>query len=140
MKRSLLLYFLILASGLILLIRLFQLQIIKAGDYNPILGAEVKFVFDDPERGYVYDRNGKLLVANQLSYDVMIIPNEVIPLDTLEFCRLLKIDKEDFKKRFRRAEHYAPYLPYPFLKQLAKEDYAYSVSYTHLTLPTTERV
>ena len=88
MKRSLLLYFLILASGLILLIRLFQIQIIKAGDYNPILGAEVKFVFDDPERGYVYDRNGKLLVANQLSYDVMIIPNEVIPLDTLEFCRL----------------------------------------------------
>ena len=125
MKRSLLLYFLILASGLILLIRLFQIQIIKAGDYNPILGAEVKFVFDDPERGYVYDRNGKLLVANQLSYDVMIIPNEVVPLDTLEFCRLLKIDKEDFKKRFQRAEHYAPYLPYPFLKQLAKEDYAY---------------
>ena len=56
---------------------------------------------------------------------IMIIPNEVIPLDTLEFCRLLKIDKEDFKKRFQRAEHYAPYLPYPFLKQLSKEDYAY---------------
>ena len=27
--------------------------------------------------GYVYDRNRKLLVANQPSYDVMIIPREV---------------------------------------------------------------
>ena len=78
-----------------------------------------------PERGYVYDRNGKLLVANQLSYDVMVVPNEVKAMDTLEFCRLLKIDKEDFHKRFQRAVNYAPYLEFTFLKQLAKEDYAY---------------
>jgi cell division protein FtsI/penicillin-binding protein 2 len=25
------------------------------------------------ERGYIYDRNGKLLVANQASYDIMVI-------------------------------------------------------------------
>ncbi len=125
MKRSFLLYFLILSVGLIFLIRLFQLQVIRGDDYDPISHAEVKVEFDYPERGYIYDRNGKLLVANQLSYDVMVIPNEVKPLDTLEFCRLLKIDKEDFDKRFQRAVNYAPYLPFTFLKQLAKEDYAY---------------
>ena len=37
-----------------------------------------------------------LIIANQLSYDVMIQPNEVNPLDTLEFCALLKIDKVSF--------------------------------------------
>ena len=72
---------------------------IQGDNYDPISHAEVKVKFDYPERGYIYDRNGKLLVANQLSYDVMVVPNEVKPLDTLEFCRLLKITKEDFETR-----------------------------------------
>ena len=125
MKRSFLLYFLFLLVGLVFLVRLFQLQVIRGDDYNPVLNAEVKVEFDYPERGYIYDRNGKLLVANQLSYDVMVVPNEVKSLDTLEFCRLLKIDQKDFDKRFKRAVNYASYLPSVFLKQLAKEDFAY---------------
>ncbi|WP_439130319.1 penicillin-binding protein 2 [Polaribacter sp.] len=125
MQRSFLLYFLISAVGLIFIGRLFQLQIIKHESYDPIHNAAVKIVYDYPERGYVYDRNGKLLVANQLSYDVMVQPNQVKPLDTLEFCKLLKINKEDFLKRFKKAENYASYLPSVFLKQLAKEDFAF---------------
>jgi penicillin-binding protein 2 len=125
MKRSFLLYFLIAIVGIILIGRLFQLQIIRGSMNNPINSAAVKTEFDYPERGYVYDRNGKLLVANQLSYDVMIQPNQVQPLDTTEFCRLLKIDKESFLDRYQRAERYASYLPSVFLKQLAKEDFAY---------------
>ncbi len=111
--------------GVVFVTRLFQLQVLRGKNYNPVNNAEVKVVYDYPERGHIYDRNGKLLVANQLSYDVMVVPNEVQPLDTLEFCKLLKIDKADFKKRFQRAVNYAPYLPYTFLKQLAKEDFAF---------------
>ncbi|MCI2229176.1 penicillin-binding protein 2 [Polaribacter sp. MSW13] len=125
MKRSFLLYFLITIIGVLFIGRLFQLQIIKGANYDPIHNAAVKTVYDYPERGYIYDRNGKLLVANQLSYDVMIQPNQVKPLDTLEFCKLLKIDKADFLKRYKKAKHYASYLPSVFLKQLAKEDFAY---------------
>ena len=125
MKRSFLLYFLITVAGLLLLGRLFQLQVIRGADQNPVRNAAVKVDYDFPERGYIYDRNGKLLVANQLSYDVMIIPKEVKVLDTLEFCTLLKISKEDFIKRFDKAQNYAPWLPSVFLKQLAKEDFAF---------------
>ena len=125
MQRSFLLYFLITLVGFIFIGRLFQLQVIRSERYDPIHNAAVKTVYDYPERGYIYDRNGKLLVANQLSYDVMIQPNQVKPLDTLEFCKLLKIDKVDFHKRFKRAEKYASYLPSVFLKQLAKEDFAF---------------
>ena len=125
MKRSFLLYFLITIAGIIIIIRLFQLQILKGADTNPMRNAAVKVVYDFPERGYIYDRNGKLLVANQLSYDVMVIPNQVEPLDTLEFCNLLKIDKAYFKKRYGTANRYSPWLPSVFLKQLAKEDFAF---------------
>ena len=125
MNRSFLLYFLITLMGLIFIGRLFQLQIIKGETYDPIHNAAVKIEYDYPERGYIYDRNGKLLVANELSYDVMVQPNQVQAIDTLEFCNLLKIDKVDFLIRFQRAEHYASYLPSVFLKQLAKEDFAF---------------
>jgi penicillin-binding protein 2 len=125
MKRSYLLFFLILLISLLFIGRLFQLQIIRGGNSNPILNASVKTVFDYPERGYIYDRNGELLVANQLSYDVMIQPNQVKNLDTLEFCSLLKINKKSFLKRFKKAEKYARYLPSVFLKQLAKDDFAF---------------
>jgi penicillin-binding protein 2 len=29
--------------------------------------------YDYPERGYIFDRYGKLLVSNQASYDIMVI-------------------------------------------------------------------
>lgn len=125
MKRSFLLYFFITFAGLILIIRLFQLQVIKGADLDPNRNAAVKVIYDYPQRGYIYDRNGKLLVANQLSYDVMVVPNEVTPLDTLEFCKLLKIDKEYFKRKYKSATRYSPWLPSVFLKQLAKEDFAF---------------
>lgn len=125
MKRSFLLYLLITSVGITFIARLFHLQVIKGEDYDPTSHAEVKVVFDYPERGFIYDRNGKLLVANQLSYDVMVTPDQVKAIDTLELCKLLKIDREGFQKRMDRANRYASYLPSPFLKQLAKEDFAY---------------
>jgi penicillin-binding protein 2 len=125
MQRSYLFYFLITLVGILFIGRLFQLQIIKGAEYNPIRNSAVKTLYDYPERGYIYDRNGILLVANQLSYDVMIQPNQVKTIDTLEFCKLLKINKVDFLKRYRSAEKYASYLPSVFLKQLAKEDFAF---------------
>ena len=125
MKRSFLLYFLITLIGILFVGRLFQLQVVRGRDYNPVKTSAVKVKFDLPERGYIYDRNGELLVANQLSYDVTIVPNEVTPLDTIEFCTLLKITKENFIKRFKKAENYAPWLESVFLKQLAKEDFAF---------------
>ena len=125
MQKSFLLYFLITIVGIVFIGRLFQLQIVKGESYDPLNNEAVKTVFDYPERGYIYDRNGVLLVANQLSYDVMIQPNKVKYIDTLEFCKLLKIDKEDFVKRYNKASRYASYLPSVFLKQLAKEDFAF---------------
>ena len=103
MKRSGLLTFLIIFIALVFIGRLFYLQILNNSYTVPALNSSaVKVTYDYPERGYVYDRNGVLLVANQLSYDIMVIPREVKPLDTLDFCALLKISKEDFIKKFEK--------------------------------------
>ncbi|TCP23693.1 penicillin-binding protein 2 [Tenacibaculum skagerrakense] len=131
MKRSSLLIILILLIGIIYIGRLFHLQVIEGKTVNPINSATVKIEYDYPQRGYIYDRNGKLLVANQLSYDVMVIPKEAKNIDTLHLCELLKISKEEYIRRFEKAENYARWLPSVFLKQVAKEDFAYLQEQLH---------
>lgn len=124
-SRGNLLVFFTIIIGVVFIFRLFYLQILNDTYKEKADLIAIKKVFTFPERGYIYDRNGKLIVANQTSYDVMVIPREVKPLDTLEFCSLLKITKQDFIKKFNRAKRYSPRLASVFLKQLAKEDYAY---------------
>ena len=111
--------------GITYILKLFYLQILTDEYKKKATRISVKKVYTFPERGYIYDRNEKLLVANQTSYDVMVIPKEVKTLDTIEFCSLLKITKKDFLKKFNRAKRYSPRLASVFVKQLAKEDYAY---------------
>jgi penicillin-binding protein 2 len=114
----------IIISAVIILARIFYLQVV---DENLKLQAEnnaIKKVFDFPERGYIYDRNGKLLVANQPSYDIMVVPREIKNIDTLGFCNLLGITKEYFIKQVEKAKVYSPRLPSVFLSQLNKREYA----------------
>jgi penicillin-binding protein 2 len=121
-----LLYISIILIGVIFLSRLFYLQVLDNKYHNPIKNnSAVKVKYSYPERGYIYDRNGILLVANQLSYDIMVIPREVKLMDTLEFCNLLKITKEDFIQKLNRAKHYSSRIPSTFLAQVSKNDFAY---------------
>jgi len=114
----------IIATTIILIAKIFYLQII---DESLKLKAEnnaIKKVFEFPERGYIYDRNGQLLVANQPSYDIMVVPREIKNIDTTEFCKLLDISKEYFINKIKKAIVYSPRLPSVFLPQLNKKEYA----------------
>ncbi|GGG32515.1 penicillin-binding protein 2 [Bizionia arctica] len=122
--RQFLLFIIIILVGLTFIARLFYLQVYNLEEHSLFDDNAIRKVYDYPKRGFVYDRNGKLLVSNQPSYDVMVIPREVKPLDTLEFCSLLKIDIEQFRKFYKKAYHYSPRLPSVFVPQLSKEDYA----------------
>ncbi|MFD1163578.1 MULTISPECIES: penicillin-binding protein 2 [Hwangdonia] len=122
--RQLLLFISVILVGFVFIARLFYLQVYTSNTHNLFEDNAIRKVYDYPKRGFVYDRNGQLLVANQPSYDVMVIPREVQPLDTLEFCDLLKIDKDQFIKTYNKAYHYSPRLPSVFVSHLSKEDYA----------------
>lgn len=121
--RKILLSSIILLVGITFIGRLSYLQIFSFSPNQILEDPAIKAVYDYPERGYIYDRNGKLLVANQPAYDVMVIPREVKPLDTLEFCKLLGIDKDRFVSQLRKARVYSPRLPSVLVPQLSKEDY-----------------
>ena len=123
--RKLLLFSIVILVGLLFIARLFYLQIYSGEEYNIHKDNAIRKVYDYPKRGYIYDRNGILLVANQASYDVMIIPREVKNINIPEFCSLLKIEEKDYLKYFNRASNYSPRLPSVFLAHLSKEDYAY---------------
>lgn len=122
--RKFLLFLCVVLVGIVFTARLFYLQVYSADAYSIYEDNAIRKVYDYPKRGFVYDRNDKLLVANQPSYDVMVIPREVKALDTSEFCSLLKISKEQFKKKYAKARRYSPRLPYVFVSHLSKEDYA----------------
>lgn len=125
MKRTGLLSFLIIFVGIIYIARLFYLQILSNSfNTGTLNNSAVKAMYDYPERGYIFDRNGVLLVANQLSYDVMVVPGEVKPMDTIAFCNLLKITKEEFIEKIAKAAHYSPRIPSTFLAQVSKDDFA----------------
>src|SRR5690554_398840 len=122
--RKIVLLTLVLISGLLFTARLFYLQVFDSASDSLRQNSAIKIMYDYPQRGYMFDRNNKLLVSNQPSYDVMVVPNEVKPLDTLEFCGLLRITKEEFKDILHKATAYSPRLPSVVVPQLNKADYA----------------
>ena len=122
--RKFLLLFIVLVTALVFTGRLFYLQIYDTSFAKLSENNAVKTVYDFPQRGYIFDRNGSLLVQNQPSYDVMVIPREVKDLDTVAFCELLHISKEKFLKKLATAKRYSPRLASPIIPQLTKEEYA----------------
>ena len=115
----------------IYIIRLFTLQIMsddykKNADSNAFL-KQVEY----PSRGAIYDRNGKLMVYNQPSYDIMVVMNEESGrLDTMDFCNSLGITKEFFIKRMNdikdRSKNpgYSRYTQQLFMGQLSDKDFS----------------
>lgn len=122
--RKVVLLVLVLISGVLFSARLFYLQVYDGASDSLRQNSAIKIMYDYPQRGYMFDRHGKLLVSNQPSYDVMVIPRDVKPLDTLEFCSMLRISKDDFKEILDKAWVYSPRLPSVVVPQLSKADYA----------------
>ncbi|RNC64603.1 penicillin-binding protein 2 [Proteiniphilum sp. X52] len=114
---------------LVYLAQLFKLQLMSPqyreyADSNAFLRRTLY-----PARGAIYDRNGKLLVYNRPTYDVMMVVREMKQFDTLDFCRTLNIDMERFyslnadMRDRRKNPGYSSYTPQLFMTQLNVEEY-----------------
>ena len=120
-----------LAIVLVYIIRLFTIQLLsddfkKNADSNAFLKK-----IDYPSRGAIYDRNGKLMVYNQPSYDIMVVMNEAKGhIDTLELCNALGISKEYFVKRMddikdrSKNPGYSRFTEQLFMTQLSDREFS----------------
>lgn len=122
-NRKLLFFAAIIIACIILLVKLFIIQVV---DDSYRLSAEnnvLRQVTQYPARGLIYDRTGKLLVYNQAAYDLMVIPGQVTEMDTASLCNLLGISMESFIERLSSASRYSRYAPSVFLKMISSESY-----------------
>lgn len=110
--------------GVIFLIKLFDLQILDQSYKKSAANNVLREVVEYPARGLIYDRNGELLVYNEAIYDLLAIPREVTPFDTLQLCETLGINKEDFVASMKKAKEYSRTRPSVVAKQILPERYA----------------
>lgn len=116
--------FVIILVGLIFIIRLFILQVVDSTYKLTASNNVLRYVTQFPARGLIYDRNGKLLVYNEASYDLMVIPRQLKAFDTTEFCQILSIDTNYVVESIERAKKYSVYNSSIFLKQISSKTYA----------------
>lgn len=116
----------IILIGLIYIFRLFYIQVIDDSYKLDARNQAFRYNTEFPVRGYIYDRNNKLLVYNEAAYDLMVLPKKIKNLDTMDFCNLLGITKDVFIRKMKKAVQ-APNSPRKqsiFEKQLSPKEYA----------------
>ena len=91
--------------ALIIILRLLDLQVLN-NKYSIMADEQGKFrkvIY--PDRGILYDRNGKAILRNTIIYDLMVTPSKLkgMGLDTAALCHILDIDTAEFKKRIINA-------------------------------------
>ena len=125
-----------LLMGLVIIARLLNLQVFN-NKYSIMADEQGKFrkvVY--PDRGILFDRNGKAILRNTIIYDLMVTPGKIkgMSLDTLSLCRILNIDAEEFKKRIinsiiknrsYRASIFEPLLPPDKIAKLNESMYKF---------------
>jgi penicillin-binding protein 2 len=110
--------------GLVLLTKLFLIQVVddsftKRADNNAI-----QRLVDNPYRGLMYDRNGKLLVYNNPIFDLMLVPKEFQVGDTTRFLEIFGINKQQLIDAYKAAKKYSFVKPSPLIKQISTTNFA----------------
>ncbi|MDR0613465.1 MAG: penicillin-binding protein 2 [Dysgonamonadaceae bacterium] len=124
--------FIIYGVCILVLVYIIQLFILQVLDSNYKEWANSNAFLNKkqyPPRGVMFDRNNKLLVYNQQSYDVMVVMRETKEFDTLAFCHAVNINMEYFRKKWADVKNrklnpgYSSYTPQTFLTQLGSKEY-----------------
>lgn len=117
----------VLAVGLILVLQLFNLQILNKQYKITAENNAYKYVTRYPVRGLIMDRNGNILVGNKNTYDIMVTPIEVKEFDTLDFCSIFNLDTLEVRAKFKEYRKYRRRIGYQaltFLKQVSNVQYS----------------
>ena len=123
MLKKYLLIWLTISVSLIFIMRLASLQLSDDSYFNSDFAIQELSVY--PERGLIYDRNGNLLVANQPSYELIIVPENTTEFDTISFAKLIDMNPDELKKEINSSIKYSKKLPSVIKSQISKERNAF---------------
>ena len=88
----------------------------------------IKTEYIIPQRGIIFDRNGKILVGNQPSYEISFTHALLKPdFDTLAFCDLMQITPAKFSHMLdsiKQERYYSRMTPMTFMKNISREKIA----------------
>jgi len=110
--------------ALVMVFRLFYLQVIDTSFRISADNNSQRYEVQYPARGLIFDRKGNLMVDNVAAYDLMVIPQLVKTIDTVEICSILNITPKQFVEELRKAREYSVYKPTAIVKQLSSKSYA----------------
>ena len=118
----------ILVAFAIIVGKLFYIQIIdrkyRVNAENNAFKYETRY----PARGLIRDRDGRIIVGNKISYDILVTPAVIKePFDTVAFCWIFDIDTAYVNARFREWRLYRRkigYQPQVLLKQVPAQQYS----------------
>jgi penicillin-binding protein 2 len=111
------------AVALLYIARLFYIQVIDDSYKLDAENNSRRYEVRHPARGLIYDRNGKLIVANEVAYDLMVVTGQIKNLDTLKLLSIINVPKETFVTELKKAKK-SSFRPYPIVKQISAETYA----------------
>jgi penicillin-binding protein 2 len=112
--------------AVIYLLRIFGLQVVSQYWKDRGTALTEKEVVVYPSRGVIYDRNLRVLVTSQTVYDLMVLPKDVLPFDTMAFCKITSLDLDELRSILKKAVTYpnVRYKPSAVIKQMKPEEYA----------------
>ncbi len=70
-----------------------------------------RIIVQQPLRGEIFDRSGKVMVENDPAFEVSVIPSEFKDDQIPRLAALLKIDSSDIVRRIKIGEAISPYFP-----------------------------
>ena len=88
---------------LILIVRLFVLQMLSPQYQMQAMDNAVYRSIVYPDRGIIFDREGKPILENTLTRELMILPNQLKGVDTAGLLSILGIDTAEFRQRLVAA-------------------------------------
>ena len=117
----------ILVLSILLIARLFYLQIIQHNRYTTLsLQNQQELIPIEPNRGLIYDRNGVLLAENLPSFSLDIIPDHVpdIKKTLAELSTLFDIDEEAIKQFYQHRRQHRAFEPVSLKLKLTDDEVA----------------
>ena len=99
-RRSIVISAIIVLVLAIIAAKLFFIQVVDSSYKFSANNNVLRYVTQYPARGLIYDRNGELLVANRMVYDILVVRNQVRNLDTAMLASLLDITPLQVREAF----------------------------------------